>query len=171
MTKVFARLQELAQPFVDTPNSVLRRQLGLEQHPDATGGRRTHRMSRGKRAHPDDLLPGPEYYLPILQTLAEHDGLLRSRDVIAEVGQKLDGKLKPLDYEQLMSGAIRWENRTRWAANALKNAGLLVRRSDRKWELSESGWEVARSGKVPDQVREAGRSRDGARRKTVEDPR
>jgi predicted transcriptional regulator len=151
--EVFERLQQLAQPLVDTPNSVLRRELGLEGPSEANGKRGGRRAGTGQRAHPDDILPGPEYYVPILQTLAESGGVLRSRDVVDAVGQKLEGKLKPLDYEEVPSGAIRWRNRTRWAGNALKNAGLLLRRDDGMWELSDTGRESAKSGTLPEKIR------------------
>jgi Mrr N-terminal domain len=161
--EVFAHLQQLAKPFVDTPNSVLRRQLGLEELPESNGTRRRRKTAGGTRAHPDDILPGQDYYVPILEVLAEGDGVLRSRDAVAGVGQKLEGRLKPLDYEELPSGAIRWENRARWAANALKNAGLMLRRDDGMWELSQEGRESAKSGKLPENIRGAGRSRKRAR--------
>jgi Mrr N-terminal domain len=162
--EVFAHLQQLAKPFVDTPNSVLRRELGLQEGPAANGRRTRGRTGGGTRAHPDDLLPGDAYYLPMLEALAEHGGVVRSRDAVAAVGQKLEGKLKPLDYDPLASGAIRWENRARWAANALKNAGLLLRRGDGLWELSDEGREAARSGQLPENLRGAGRARGGRRR-------
>jgi hypothetical protein len=70
------------------------------------------------------------------------------------------------DYEEVASGAIRWRNRTRWAGNALKNAGLLLRRDDGMWELSETGRESAKSGTLPEKIR--GRRKRGDSGGTVE---
>lgn len=60
---VFARLQELAEPFVDTPNSALRKVLGLDQSVAeqrlGTAGRRDQTLApllADGRLHPDQRL-------------------------------------------------------------------------------------------------------------------
>src|SRR4051794_3353718 len=91
---VFEVLKNEAEPFVDTtPNSVLRRLLGLEReepiraHPQrpavkerdtgSTASRRSARVRqrvRGRRAPAGSLLAENEYELPILQALVEKGG-------------------------------------------------------------------------------------------------
>jgi hypothetical protein len=154
--EVFARLQELAKPFVDDPNSVIRRVLGL---PDAEDGPQRRNRGRSRtltsvhtpqRAHSSELLPGSAYYLPILQALAERGGKARGREVIEAAGLALEDRLMPKDLEETSSGVIRWENRCRWAGYALRNGGLLNEGDRGVWELSETGWEAARNGQDPE---------------------
>src|SRR5690348_15023496 len=90
-SEVMALLKSQAEPFVDTPNSVLRRLLGLaaaspnghrptgftEDDPQKSRKRRgrTHRRKEAtKRAQTGTILPDTEYELPILEILDSHGG-------------------------------------------------------------------------------------------------
>ena len=151
--EVFAKLQALAEPFVDDPNSVLRRVLGLVEAPQRTSRgrpRRTNVDGNPHRAHSSELLPQPEYYLPILQAVADEGGARRSGEAVEAVGETLHDQLKPKDFEEISSGVVRWRNRTRWAAQRLKEGGLLVSRNRGIWELTEAGREAVTRGELPE---------------------
>lgn len=162
---VYRFLQEHAQPFVDTPNSVLRRLLELEPEsvpPDQEGAeapvgkpaapptrqRRTGmrgatrrgRRRRTTRAPAGSLLPEEEYVGPLLSVLAERGGSAAAREVIGAIGEKLDGKLTSLDREPLSSGGVRWENRVQWVRLRMVEEGFLAKDSPRGvWSLTELG--------------------------------
>ena len=113
---VFQALQSGAKPFVDTPNSVLRRLLGIDVLEE---GRRSEELSSAnhrsvsegatkslidssededsvpessrrkyERASAGELLPQQEYFDPILQTLYELGGSANSRRVIDQLFAK-----------------------------------------------------------------------------------
>lgn len=52
--EVYEKLQEQAQPFVDTPNTILRRLLDLPEAPLDRRGHRERREHRGRGHHGDD---------------------------------------------------------------------------------------------------------------------
>ena len=161
---VFAALQKDAKPFVDTPNSVLRRLLGLDEEgknkvsaPMQIDGRTadtgsTHHSGRlgedgtgsknrrYSRASSGELLPQHEYADPILQVLYELGGSARSREIIDRLPEKMGHLLRRRDYEPTKRGDVRWRNRAQWARQALTDQGLLASDSPRGiWELSDRG--------------------------------
>jgi hypothetical protein len=158
---VFEELKKHAEPFVDTPNTVLRRLLNLgETGPaemnvaeDTSEGlaepapavQRTVRQRRRKAARPPrakkgSILHESAYELPMLQILSEHGGRAAAREVIDELETRLDGKLTELDNEQLASGDVRWRNRAQFVRLRLVEQGDMVKDSPRgTWELSDQG--------------------------------
>jgi hypothetical protein len=161
--EIYDLLERNAKPFVDTPNSVLRRLLSLDESDDATPALTSAEptsparprvvrataakpaKSRGKRqkrtrAPSHALLPEVEYELPILQVLADAGGRLPTREVVAAVGERVADKLRELDHEPTTSGRPRWESRVQFARLALTERGDLVKDSPRGvWEISETG--------------------------------
>ena len=119
--EVFALLQSKAEPLVDSPNSVLRRLLGLA----ATNGdmvnanvigedtavveqkvrelRKRSRRRGTKRAQPGTILPDEEYEIPILQALDSHGGRAASSEVLDELGELLGDRLMPADHQNVSS--------------------------------------------------------------------
>jgi hypothetical protein len=154
--EVFAKLQEMAVPFVDSPNSVMRRVLGLDS---ADSPRPTTRHQRWKarqvsggrlRARAGTSLPGPAYYNPILSLLAQHGGTVTLADMEAALEEALSDKLTDVDRETMSSGEVRWKNRIRWARYELVRMGLLARGGRRgTWTLTATGWDAAKSGEIP----------------------
>ncbi len=144
--EVFEVLGQHAQPFVDTPNAVLRRLLGIDTV-DGPSGPRVRRAREGlARAAPGTLLPEREYELPILRYLDERGGQAASGEVIDAVGRALADKLTELDRQPLKSGDIRWENRVAWVRLRLVERGELLANSPRgTWEISDEGRERLRS--------------------------
>lgn len=160
--EVFDALKRHAEPFVDTPNDVLRRLL-LQVHakPKASGGsmplheaevssrqsdvRRRRGSSsslpeRRRRAPSNALLPEEEYELPLLRALAGAGGRLPTSEAIAAVGEALGDKLKPLDRESVRDGRARWEGRVQFVRLRLVEAGLMTSDAPRGvWEISDAG--------------------------------
>lgn len=157
--QVWEELKAQAEPFVDTPNAVLRRLLDLapSDGADAQGNgpsrgarRRDHgpsdgspgRRRRASRAPVGSLLPESEYELPILRTLAERGGSAPARDVVDAVGKLVADRLTELDREELPNGGQRWQSRVQFTRLRLKERGLIKSGSPRgRWELADAGTE------------------------------
>lgn len=161
--EVFQVLKSRAEPFVDTPNSVLRREFGLEDtgganergSAEASGftpanlevarGRRTKSgrgksRVRGTRAPAGSLLPESEYVEPILRVIADKGGRAPAREVIDGVGAIVGDRLTALDREKMTSGAVRWQNRIQFTRLRMVDQGLLKRGSPRGvWEITDEG--------------------------------
>lgn len=150
---VYRFLKARAEPFADTPNTVLRRELGIDgkdgaETPSASAAtrrkpRRTKSggTSKGRtRAPSGSLLNQEAYVMPLLSSLVERGGTAPANDLIEAVGEKLDGQLTPVDKETLPSGQIRWRNRTQWARVKLVEEGLMAKDSPRGiWAITETG--------------------------------
>lgn len=154
---IYEALKDQAEPFEDTPSTVLRRLLDLSNTKLANTGtrangasaddrtrRRTPRRGakRGPRAKKGSILPETEYEIPVLRALDQMGGRAASREVVAAVGVILNGKLTETDRESIPTGGLRWENRVHFTRLRLKEAGLLAGDSPRGvWELSDKGRE------------------------------
>ena len=167
--EVYSSLQKKAVAFVDTPNSVLRRILGLE---DSTGDKERDPWSRilrnfsptsdqtsgGRGSRPNQESLGREsdehkeqvqrdaalstikLELPLLLSLFELGGTARAKDVIDLIARRLNGTLNPMDRERLNSGVVRWINRAYFARFLLSQKGDLDTDTPRGvWKLSDQG--------------------------------
>jgi hypothetical protein len=171
--EVYEQLKRRAEPFVDTPNSVLRRVLQLSpsvaaQKADpvvAPEARPTRPASAAKRVvHPKikrtkakepakreraprgSLLPEEEYDVPLLRTLEEHGGSASFKEAVAGVDDKLGDRLTDLDRAQLSSGTIRWESRLQFVRLRLVENGLMDKNSPRGvWAITDAGRELLSS--------------------------
>lgn len=142
--EVFKVLKNQAEPFVDTPNTVLRRLLGIDRAEEAGVTEKTGEGAT--RATAGMLLPEREYEEPILRYLDERGGRAPSREVVEAVGEVLGGRLSELDKQELNSGGIRWQKRAAFVRLRLVERGDLVEKSPRgTWEISEKGRERLRS--------------------------
>jgi predicted CopG family antitoxin len=136
--EVYERLKKEAEPFVDTPNSVLRRVFELdaprESEPEMED------QPNAERMRPGDLLDRKQYDLRILEVLDEMGGAGYAPDVVEAVGKLVEDQLTPGDWLKNKSGVIRWKNRVAWRRFNLIQMGLLKRDSPRgTWELSDEG--------------------------------
>ncbi len=146
---VMTALKEEAEPFADTPNSVLRRILGLHSArratlvpPEAISVAEAERSSKRSlgRALPGTILPEEEYMLPLLEVLQQHGGRAPAREVIEEVGQRVADRLTTVDKEIVQSGGVRWRNRVQFARLRLIDRGFLKRNSPKGlWEITKEG--------------------------------
>lgn len=158
-------LKRHAEPFVDTPNDVLRRLLfgtsdgeAAQRQPSEANRARTGRPSRRRtvvkrdaspsrrtgarrrRVPSSSLLPEQAYELPILSVLAEADGRLPTREAVAAVGDLVESQLLPADREIVEGGRPRWEMRVQFSRLRLVEAGLMKKDSPRGvWEISDAG--------------------------------
>jgi hypothetical protein len=131
--EVFTALQSQAQPFVDTPNDVLRRLLRLNPSQPAP------------RQAPVDATPERAYRTLILESLAKADGSAPGREVLRSIEQAMDGAFKASDLEPVSSGAIRWKVFANFERKNMVMKGLLKPDSPRGiWELTEKGCQEAK---------------------------
>ena len=141
---VFDELKKHAEPFVDTPNTVLRRLLNLgdpgfaESHGGGEAGvaderdatkpidsareergttqrRRRTKVPRPPRAKTGSILNESAYELPMLEIISEHGGRAAAREVLDELETRLNGQLTDVDKQELASGDVRWRNRAQFA--------------------------------------------------------
>lgn len=149
---VWKELQRLAEPFVDEPNTVIRRLLQL---PDQQNGKRDEvllrkpatRRSLG-RALSGTILAQSEYRKPILEALAEMGGEGRRLEVLERVLKKVRDRLKPPDHEILPSGSdVRWRKAALWQRHNLMREGLVDSAGRGVWRLTGEGWRA--TGKTP----------------------
>jgi hypothetical protein len=144
--EVFKLLRNRAEPFVDTPNTVLRRLLGIDRVKASPTKDGETTDEKPARAAPGTLLPEREYEEPILRYLDGRGGRAPSREVVEAVGKALADRLTELDKQQLRSGDVRWEKRAAFVRLRLVERGELVNNSPRgTWEISDRGRERLQS--------------------------
>jgi hypothetical protein len=133
---VWAALQKKARAFEDTPNSVLRRVLGIDR---ANGKRRaTHRAPRGARTPQSAFRPA------LLRVLYESGGSAKMSEAVDGVGSLMKERLNDIDRQATTSGEIRWRNAVQWERNEMVAEGLLKKDSPRGvWELTAKGIKAA----------------------------
>lgn len=143
--EVFEILKRSAEPFVDTPNTVLRRLLGVDRVKGSSAPAVNARADEEERVPPGALLPEREYEMPILRYLDSCGGRAPSREVVEAVGKALVGELTELDKRPLRSGGIRWHKRAAFVRLRLVERGELMGGSPRgTWEISDRGRERLR---------------------------
>lgn len=136
--EVFGRLQQLASPLVDTPNSVIRRLVGL----DETGVNKGDVRTPGGRLKKGLLMPGEDYELPILQALVELGGSAATSDVMDAIEPKIKDKLTDYDLQPMRENGqvVKWKNRAQFARLSLVRSGDLADNSPRGfWEITDQG--------------------------------
>jgi len=150
--EVFEGLQKLAQPFVDSPGSVIRRLLedrGVLARRAATDARAT----AAAQAPDSGLTPQPVFEAYLLWVLLRQPGgRAHKRDATHEVVKRMmhDGHIGAADQELVSTGETKAENTISWARNALKDRGYLSRAARRGiWELTAEGVEAAKQVVLP----------------------
>lgn len=159
-SEVYRALQSQAEPFIDSPNSVLRRVLqlrplngsdddepiskGQAAAPKAAaarpGAHTRRRRQKRERAPAGSLLPIERYKESILEVLVERGGAASASDVMEAVGDKLAAELTPTDKAQIASGGIRWHKRVQFARLHLVEEGAISREAPRGvWTVTEAG--------------------------------
>jgi hypothetical protein len=143
--EVYDEIRAHAEPFVDlSPNSVLRRLLGIDGPGTAGDGVRPAPPPSGprlgRRASPGSILPEREYELPILEELIARSGTGHATEITDAVGERMADRLTPLDREKLDSGDIRWRNRVQFTRLTLKNQELIASDTPRGvWTITDKG--------------------------------
>lgn len=157
---VYEALKSLAEPFVDTPNDVLRRVLSLDdggsEKRDAPNDAAPQKQSsirkkalrkagkpKRSRLPAGALLPEAEYELPLLTALDELGGSAPTSEVLDRLGKKLESRFTPQDRETYgASGTVRWRNRAQFVRDKLVKGGEMSSTSPRGiWEITRAGRE------------------------------
>jgi hypothetical protein len=138
--EVLDGLKKLAEPFVDTPSSVIRKLLE-EKGVLAAKEKRGAPQSDTER---EDGLTAQTIYEQYLLVVLEQkfNGRGHKRDVTQSVLEKMraNGLLGPRDLELVATGETKAENTVSWGRNALKERGHISRHSARGiWELTPEG--------------------------------
>ncbi len=154
--EVFEGLKKLAEPFVDSPNAVIRRLL-VEKAllpPAPVAPKRAASVTPApQKALTPDLTPQSIYEQFLLAVL--ESGFAGSGEKRAVTRAVLDRMVKhgfigAADLELVATGETRAENTITWGRNALKNRGLVARGSPRgTWELTEEGRTEALAAVLP----------------------
>ncbi|MDD2252228.1 MAG: winged helix-turn-helix domain-containing protein [Dehalococcoidales bacterium] len=148
-SEVWEALKKNADPFVDTPNDVLRRLLGLPKI-EPSGNENTENLIRPRQLILQKPTRDIEFRRPILETLVEFGGQARVPQVIDAVGRKMKGKLKPIDYERLSSGPVRWESAAKWERQHCVQEGLIEKFQPGIWKISTKGIEWLKQAQKED---------------------
>lgn len=167
--EVYQTLLKHVKSFEDTPNSVLRRLLGLDElyH----GQKSIEKLKREedyeqpieemisflgikdkstiKIKRVRDAIPQKEYRIPILQTLLEKDGKATQKEVFKIIEQRMGNHFKEIDLQVLSDGYTkRWQKMVAWQRYIMIKEGLLRSDSPRGvWEITEKGKEYLKNFK------------------------
>lgn len=157
---VFEGLKTIAEPFTDTPNSVIRRLLKdhgvvFETSPNikTDAGKLEIQLIDKILESKETLTPQPIYEKYLHYILAnEFDGSATKHDATKAVIRlmKNNGYITSADMQCVSTGETKAENTIAWSRNALKDAGIISQNSPRGvWELSEKGKEIAKAIELP----------------------
>lgn len=145
---VFEGLKKLAEPFVDTPSSVIRRLLEdkgvLEKSTRPPSNIQQLEVSDAESG----LTPQSTYEKYLLATLdRDFNGRAHKQEVTLAVIEKMrsDGLINAADLELVATGETKAENTISWGRNALKERGYISKVSIRGiWELTPEGRRAAK---------------------------
>ncbi len=127
----YAALQELAEPLVDTPDTVIARLVRAYRSPAMTEydqksrGVRNQISQDGVRARRGEATPRQVYRDALLKVLRDARGELETAKAIESVGNLLKDRLQPVDMAKLPTGEERWINSIRFARKDLVDQGKL----------------------------------------------
>src|SRR5882672_11256536 len=145
--EVYDALKKLAEPFVDTPNSVIRRLL--EEHGHIAKKKPAPAPTVAKTDPELEPTPQSVYEEFLLKVLDEQfKGRGDKRSVTHAIVEKMQKQklLRAADLELVATGETRAENAIAWGRNALKERRLLNANSRRGiWELTSEGREAAKN--------------------------
>ncbi len=154
---VFQGLKLIAEPFIDTPNTVIRRLLedhgvlvktkgDVAKTANAEVKNETNRQSVS-------LTPQPTYEAFLLHVLGTNfHGRGGKHEVTKCVIELMtaQGYIRAPDLERVSTGETKAENTIAWGRNALKEKGLISHLSPRGiWELTPEGVEKVKSTPLP----------------------
>ena len=144
--ETWARLQQHARPFEDTPDDVIRKALdALEGSLPVQKAPQPQVPLKAKRKATDKL-PQKDFRQPLMRVLLGLGGTAQASD-IREV---LEPAVKPLlragDMDPVSTGDPRWWNAVCWERSELVKEGLFRADSPRGvWELSDAGLKAAKA--------------------------
>jgi len=142
--EVFEGLQQLAEPFVDSPNAVILRLLkkeGVVAQSVETDLKQKNKV----RASRGEVTTQKIYEQHLLKVLRqEFKGRGYKTEVTNSTLASMKDILTSIDFQPLPTGQIRAENTVAWARNALKDQGLIRSDSPRGvWELTDKAMSIS----------------------------
>lgn len=152
--EVLAALVASARPFLDEPNDVLRRLLGLDNAEPASSAivvdpalvpavspkRRPRARVKRARAVKGSLTREEAFEIPLLSALEQAGGALSVSDALAAVGVSMADTLNAEDHYADDKGVERWQKRVPFVRLKLVNRGLMRNDAPRGiWAISEAG--------------------------------
>ena len=162
---VFNGLKSLAEPFIDTPNSVIRSLLqergvlSKPPTPDPVRLKSEPALAPSKTEasrSTKNLTPQSVYEIFLLHVLADkHSGNASKREATQLVIKlmKSHGFIGSADLQRVSTGETKAENTIAWGRNALKERGLLRRDSPMGvWQLTEEGMRQGKTIVLPRKI-------------------
>ncbi len=163
---VLEALKSIAEPFIDTPNSVIRRLLAENGLLATENTTEVAQKARRQQAKPiekpisgnqtlpaETLTPQPIYESFLLYVLwKDFHGRATRHDATKAVISlmKKRGFITPADIRRVSTGETKAENTVAWGRNALKDRGLIDSHSERgTWELTADGLKAAQMLTLP----------------------
>ncbi len=141
---VYAWLQNLARPFEDTPNSVLRRIAKLNEVPkmqqNISPNKVITKAATGKKT------PQYEFRDPIIKILKKSGGQGYRAEVLKELESVMAEQLTDFDKADISSGTVRWQKSAEWEVRVMREQQYLkpVSQAPRGvWALTEKGHKVS----------------------------
>jgi len=140
---VYDWLKNMAQPFEDTPNSVLRRVAGLDN-----SSRKETKMIIATRQTLNIQADGKKtpqgaFRKPILEVLKKFGGNGARMRVLSEVEQLMANRLSAYDKLDIQSGgSTRWQKSAEYEVFVMRKEGLLKsvnETSSGVWALTPKG--------------------------------
>ena len=149
--EVWSWLQRQAQPFEDTPNTVLRRVARLDQGTAQAAGPVSRMRVVGRRPS-GNKTPQQEFRLPILRILSRLGGQGDRRRVLAELEKLMAGRLTGFDRADIKSGTVRWQKSAEWEVSTMRQEGLLLPKNESPWGV----WCLSPNGQKQSESKHSG---------------
>ncbi len=154
---VFQGLKLIAEPFTDTPNSVIRRLLEdrgvLAKAKADVVQTAKYQVKSDANRQSVSLTPQPTFETFLLHVLGtKFNGRGGKHEVTKAVLELMNaqGFIGSADLERVSTGETKAENTIAWGRNALKEKGLISRVSPRGiWELTPEGVKKMKSTPLP----------------------
>ena len=144
--EVYVSLQSQARPFEDTPNSVMRRILGLGEVTKSKGHSPRPRPVGSSHTSRGEKTSQEAFRAPILTVLMKHNGEIHRAQALKELENAMADQLTDYDKADLNSGTIRWQKSAEWEVRAMREESLLKPVSETSrgvWALTDKGLEIA----------------------------
>ena len=143
--RTWDRLTVHARPLEDRAEDVISRALSaLEREVQARATR--PKETKPPKATTRDKLPQKFFRSPLLAALLECGGSAALQELKPLVEARVKEHLRNGDLEKVSTGDVRWWNAVCWERSYMVKDGLLKNDSPwGVWELSDVGWEEAKS--------------------------
>lgn len=146
---IYEGLKKIADPFEDTPNTIIRKILISYQSvtkQDIKITEKPQQSNRMKKGNSTIQKVYEEWLIYILWN--EFKGRANKTDITKSIisNMRKSGLLKEVDFEKVSTGETRAENKIAWGRNKLKEEGFISPHSPAGiWELTEEGIRKAKN--------------------------